>query len=123
VTFFDVVNKTRGLQSPLKLKVCSRFFQKFRGLMFQKTLNPDEGIILVEQTDSVISSSIHMFFMNFDLGILWVNEKMQVVDRCIATRWHPYYASQTPARYTLEIHPSRLGEFEPGDRLEFHNEK
>jgi uncharacterized membrane protein (UPF0127 family) len=118
----DISNKTRELKYPLKLEVCSSFFQKLQGLMFRKTLAPEEGILLVENTDSVISSSIHMFFMNFDLGIVWLNGNLEVVDRAIAKKWQPYYASKLPARYTLEIHPTRLMEFEPGDQIAFNHE-
>ncbi len=115
----DIVNITRDLKTPLRLEVCSSFFEKFRGLMFRKTLAFDEGIMLVDKSESVTNSSIHMFFMKFDLGIIWLNEKKQVVDKNMAFKWHPFYASKVPARYTLEIHPTRLDEFQPGDQVEF----
>jgi len=87
--------------------------------MFRKTLGNDEGIMLVEIKESVISSSIHMFFMKINLGVIWLNDNKKVVDRCVATRWHPYYAPKFPARYTLEILPSRLDEFQIGDQVAF----
>jgi uncharacterized membrane protein (UPF0127 family) len=88
--------------------------------MFRKSLGNDEGIMIVENSEGVISSSIHMFFMKINLGIIWLNENKKVVDKCHAIRWNPYYASNYPACYTLEIHPSRLNEFETGDQLVFH---
>ncbi len=75
--------------------------------------------MLVDLNEGVISSSIHMFFMKMNLGVIWLNDNKKVVDKCLAIQWHPYYASKFPARYTLEIHPSRLNDFEFGDQVVF----
>jgi hypothetical protein len=44
---------------------------------------------------------------------------LQVVDKIRARSWQPAYISRHPARYVLEIHPERCGEFEVGDQVEF----
>jgi hypothetical protein len=44
---------------------------------------------------------------------------MQVVDKILAKPWRPAYFSKQPAKYALEIHPERWGDFEIGDRVEF----
>jgi uncharacterized membrane protein (UPF0127 family) len=102
---------------PVKAKYCSSFANKLRGLMFQKEVLPDEGILLVENSDSTLSSSIHMLFMNFDIGVVWVNKEGIVVDTVHAKRWHMVYKPSYPACLTLEIHPDRLKDFKPGDVL------
>jgi len=38
-----------------------------------------------------------------------------------ARPWRPAYFSRQPARYVLEVHPERWGDFEIGDRLQFKN--
>jgi uncharacterized protein len=103
----------------LKAQYCSSFFSRLKGLMFRKSLLPDEAILLVETSDSRMNASIHMFFMNFDIAVVWINSKMIVVDRVIARKWKPYYAPSGPARFILEIHPDRLNSFKIGDQVTF----
>jgi uncharacterized membrane protein (UPF0127 family) len=117
-----VSNITSAFKSPLLLKKCSSFSSKLAGLMFQKNISENYGIILMEKKEGKISTSIHMFFMNFDIGVIWLNQKKQVVDIRIAKKWHPYYASKEPAQFTLEIHPSRLKDFHLRDQIELSDE-
>ena len=90
-----------------------------RGLMFQLELTPNEGLLLVNGKESRIDSSIHMLFVPFDLAVFWINSKMQVVDKVIAKSWRPVYLPSRAARYTLEIHSSRFGDYNIGDLVEF----
>lgn len=85
--------------------------------MFAKTLNPDQGVILVEDTESRINTSIHMLFMNFDLTILWVDAEMIVVDKVLAKKWVPFYFPKVPAQYVIELHSSQFPHFSIGDKL------
>lgn len=118
----SVRNKTRELRFPLYLINCSDFLSKLNGLMFQKNLTEDHGLVLSEKSVGSLSSSIHMFFMNFNIGVVWLDSKKRVVDTRLAIKWHPYYAPVAPAQYTLEIHPSRLNEFLIDDEIEFIDE-
>ena len=89
--------------------------------MFRSRLARDEGLVLVGIKDSRLDSSIHMFFVSFDLTVLWVNSEMKVVDKILAKSWRPMYFSKKPARYVVEIHPERWGDFEIGDEVQFKN--
>ena len=89
------------------------------GLTFRSDLPRDEGLLLVGKRDSRLDSSIHMFFVPFDLSVVWINSAMQVVDKVLARSWRPAYFSKKPARYVLELHPERWGDFEIGDTVEF----
>jgi uncharacterized membrane protein (UPF0127 family) len=60
-----------------------------------------------------------MLFVPFDLSVIWINSAMQVVDKILAKSWWPAYFSKRPARYVLEIHPRRWGDFDVGDGVEF----
>jgi uncharacterized membrane protein (UPF0127 family) len=62
-----------------------------------------------------------MLFVSFDLTVIWISSDMQVVDKVLAKSWRPAYFSKQPARYVLEIHPERWGEFEIGDTVTFQN--
>jgi uncharacterized membrane protein (UPF0127 family) len=116
-----VHNRSRGIQGDLRAKYCNTFFSQLRGLSFRSGLSRDEGLLLVGRLDSRIDSSIHMFFVPFELSVIWINSAMQVVDKVLAKPWRPAYFSRRPAKYALEIHPERWGEFEIGDRVEFHD--
>lgn len=87
--------------------------------MFRKSLPSDEAILLVEASDSRMNASIHMFFMNFDIAVVWINSKMIVVDRVIARKWKPYYAPSGPARFILETNPNQFNSYKIGDQVTF----
>ena len=89
--------------------------------MFRPDLAPDEGLLFVYKRDSRVDTSIHMFFMNFDIAVIWINESMQVVDKVLAKRWKPAYAPKAGAKYVLETHSKRLTDFEIGNKVQFEN--
>lgn len=114
-------NLTRTLTNPALVGYCDTFLCKLRGLMFRPRLDPDDGLLLVEKRDSRLDTSIHMFFVPFDLAVFWINSDMIVVDKVIAKSWKPAYSPKSAAKFTLEIHPDRWGDYEIGDKVEFKN--
>lgn len=86
--------------------------------MFTKELNPDSGILLVENNESRLNSSIHMLFMNYDITVLWLNKGMVIVDKVLAKKWRPVYFPKKPAQYVVELHPTQYTEYAIGDQLE-----
>jgi uncharacterized membrane protein (UPF0127 family) len=114
-----IENKNRQVEGVLLVKYCDSFLAQLRGLTFRSGLARDEGLLLVGRHDSRLDSSIHMLFVPFDLSVIWINSEMQIVDKILAKSWRPAYFSRQPAKYTLEIHPERWGDFEIGDSVEF----
>ena len=114
-------NKNRPVSGPLRIQYCDTFLTQLRGLSFRSQLGLDEGLLLVGRLDSRLDSSIHMLFVPFDLSVIWITSTMQVVDKVLAKSWRPAYFSKQPAKYALEIHPQRWGDFEIGDHVEFRN--
>jgi uncharacterized membrane protein (UPF0127 family) len=114
-------NLSHPLKSPLLVGYANSFWSRLKGLMFTSPISFDRGLLLVQPRENRIDASIHMFFVNYDLGTVWIDNSDCVVDRCLARRWRPYYAPSRPARYILEINPARLDEFIPGDQLHFEN--
>jgi len=115
-------NSNNILPNPIRARWCVSFFSRLRGFMFRKELAHDEGLILVEKRESRMDTSIHMFFVWTDLAVIWLNAQNEVVDTVLARAWRPFYAPAKPAQYTIEIHPSRIGEFRVGDKVEFIND-
>lgn len=89
--------------------------------MFRTRLDPDGGLLLVEQRDSRLDTSIHMLFVNFDLAVFWINSNMMVADKIIAKSWRPAYFPKAKAKYTLELHTNRWNDYEIGDEVEIKN--
>jgi uncharacterized membrane protein (UPF0127 family) len=116
-----VLNKNRSIQVQPRIKCCDTFVSRLKGLMFQRTLSINEGLLLVIAKDSRLDSSIHMLFVSFDLAVFWINSDMRVVDKVIAKSWRPAYFPTDPACYTLEITPAHFGDYEIGDKVEFRN--
>ncbi len=114
-----IENKSRKIDSLPRIKYCDTFLTQLRGLTFRSRLSFDEGLLLVGIRDSRLDSSIHMLFVPFDLSVIWIDSNMNVVDKIIAKSWRPAYFSKQPARYVLEIHPERWGDYEIGDTVQF----
>jgi uncharacterized membrane protein (UPF0127 family) len=114
-----VNNLSRQVEQPVKAVYCTSFLCRLRGLMFRRMLSDLEGLLLVQSKDSRVDSSIHMMFMRFDIGVLWINQAFEIVDVCLARQWRPAYFPKYPARYTLEMRPERLNDYQIGDKVQF----
>lgn len=116
VTVNNLSNKqARSLQ----LGICENFFSRLRGLMFTRSIQANGGLFFINPSEDRINSAIHMFFMGYDLSIIWVDSSYRVVDKVIAHRWKTLAAPQKKAKYILETHVDRFAEYNFGDTLEF----
>jgi uncharacterized membrane protein (UPF0127 family) len=101
------------------------FMQKLRGFTFTRRRpawppqTAADALVLVEKSDGRVNTSIHMLFVGFDLGVVWVNNAGEVVDTVLAKSWRLSYAPQAPARYVIEACPAILEHVHVGDRLRF----
>jgi uncharacterized membrane protein (UPF0127 family) len=100
-------------------KWCDNFVTKLRGFTFRRELAEEDGLVLVEKSDNRVNTAIHMLFVSFDLGIIWVNNAGEVVDTVVAKPWRLSYVPQAPARYVIEGHPTCLQGVKIGDHIEF----
>ena len=119
--FITIENRTRQVGNLPRIQFCDTFLTQLRGFTFRSRLAPEEGLLLVGRRDSRLDSSIHMLFVAFDLAVFWINSEMKVVDKVLARSWRPAYFSRQPARYVLEIHADRWGDYEIDDRVQFRD--
>ncbi len=112
-----LINETHPLPLPLRVTYTDTFWGRLRGLMFRSALGTQEGLLMVQPSQDRLNAAIHMLFMNFDIAVIWLDKNLQVVDGQIALRWRPAYTPAKPAKYVLEIHPSRLSEFMRNDKI------
>jgi len=102
-------------------KWCDNFATKLRGFTFRRVLGPQDGLVLVEARDNRVNSAITMFFVFFDLGVIWVNDAGEVVGTVVAQQWRLSYAPPAPARYVIEGHPDLVNRVKVGDHIQFVN--
>ncbi len=119
ITYRQITLAGNGRVLIPRAKWCDSFSSKLRGFTFRRHLAADDGLVLVENGDSRLSTAIHMLFVNFDLGVIWVNSQGQVVDQTVARPWRLSYTPQAPAQYVIEGHPDMLDHVQIGDTIQF----
>jgi uncharacterized membrane protein (UPF0127 family) len=115
----QIQNRSRPLRQPLSAVVCDSFLCRLRGLTFHSRLAPERGLLLVQGRASRAEAAIHMLAVFTDLAVIWLDAELTVVDAMRAKAWGLAYVPKSPAKYTLEIHPTRLADFEIGDKVVF----
>lgn len=110
-------NADTGAVVLAKARLCETFWSHFKGLQLAPPLPDDRGLLFVTKRDNRTETAIHMFFMRFPIGVIWVNSAGEVVDTCLAKPWRPYYAPKHPAQYFIEANTSILERVRVGDHL------
>lgn len=112
---YRVMNLTRNTLLGTDVRVANTFGARFKGLMGVRSLPMGEGLHIVPCT------SVHTLFMKIAIDVLFLDEKLQVID--ISHGLRPWGMSRMyfSARSVLEL-PSGVAagsKTEAGDRLEF----
>jgi uncharacterized membrane protein (UPF0127 family) len=102
-----------------RVRWCASAWCHFKGLQFVRHLPEDEGLLFVRTSESITGTSIHMFFMRFNIGVVWMDRNGVVVDKALAKVWRPAYAPKAKAQYYLEANVSILDRVHIGDQLRF----
>lgn len=105
-----------------RVRLCASFWCHFKGLQLAPPLPDHQGLLFVTGDEGVSSKAIHMFFMRFSIGVIWLDASGRVVDKKLAKPWRPYYAPSSPAQYYLEANPTVLDRVSIGDELRFDEE-
>lgn len=98
---------------------CASFWCHFKGLMFVPRLPSDAGLLFVTRSEGRSHTAIHMFFMRFEIAVVWLDAAGRVVDKALAKRWRPMVAPRSPAMYYIEANPDLLDRVQIGDQLQF----
>ncbi len=68
-----VINKSKGTVLADKAELARSFFQRLKGLMFRKKIDSGFGMIFYH------CSSIHTFFMRFDIDVIFLDKTNRIV--------------------------------------------
>jgi uncharacterized protein len=115
-------NADTGTVVLARVRLCVSLWCHFRGLQLVPRLPDDQGLLFVTRGESRIQTAIHMFFMLFSIGVVWLDASYKVVDKQFAKPWRPMYAPRSPAQYYVEANPTLLERVAVGDRLRFDEE-
>lgn len=118
-TLFRAENETQGRTLVGRVRRADNFLTRLRGLTFRRRLGQDEGLLLVGRHESRADASIHMFFVFFSIGVLWLDKENRVVDKVVARPFRPFYAPRAPAIGVLECQPEVLEQVDVGDQIRF----
>ncbi|MGC8838798.1 MAG: DUF192 domain-containing protein [Anaerolineae bacterium] len=112
-----LVNRTRGTLLARRVEVCDTFWTRSRGLMFRRALDEDEALWFQLDRPGRWTAAIHMFFVFFPIGVVWLDREGRVVDMALAKPFRPWYAPARPAAVFIEGHPAILTRCQAGDLL------
>ena len=112
----SIVNLSRSGEQIAKVRWCQSFLCRLRGLTFRRSLEQDEGLLLVERSESRSNTAIHMWMVLFPITAVWLDKDFQVVDMKLAKPWRVYIPSE-PAMYVLEGSAEMMQRLSLGDRL------
>jgi uncharacterized membrane protein (UPF0127 family) len=113
----QIQNLTRPSVPTVRARYCDSFLCQLRGLTFRRSLANDEGLLLVQRSDSRLEAAIHMLAMWIDLTVVWINSSGAVVDVRRAHRWRLAYVPHRPACYVLEISVKHTEDYQIGDQI------
>ncbi|MGJ3240474.1 MAG: DUF192 domain-containing protein [Anaerolineae bacterium] len=102
-----------------RAKWCQSSWCHFKGLQFASPLDDTNGILFVYPKENITNTAIHMFFVFFEIAVVWLDSSGKVVDKTLAKPWRPFYAPSQPAQYFIEANPSLLDRVEVGEVLLF----
>jgi uncharacterized membrane protein (UPF0127 family) len=112
-----VWNETQSERVLERVRRCSSFLCRLRGLTFRRRLRDDEGLLLVGRRENYADTAIHMLFVFFSIAVVWLDKSGRVVDVRLAHPFRPLYISRAPARDILEGPPVLLERVQIGERL------
>lgn len=93
--------------------IADTFFSRLKGLMFSSEIPQGDGLLIKR------CNSIHTFFMNYDIDVIFLTDQYEVVK--VIRKMSPWRASLTyfKASQVLEIYGGHLKmELNKGDQLE-----
>tara|TARA_B100001179_G_scaffold232730_1_gene226842 strand:+ start:5973 stop:6476 length:504 start_codon:yes stop_codon:yes gene_type:complete len=98
----DLRIRVNGL--PLKTQLAESFIERATGLSDHESLNQDEAMLFVFETDN--QHSFWMKDMDFAIDIIWLNQNKEIIfieDSVSPDTYPESFAPDTAARYVVEV--------------------
>ena len=85
-----------------KIRIANTFFSRLMGLMFKKNAEVPLLFEIPERINKKERSSIHSFFMRFEIIIIFIDKRNVVYEIAELKPWN-YYIPKKPAKYIVEF--------------------
>lgn len=86
------------------------YIKRLRGLMFKRHA-PDYVLVIHP------CASIHTYFMNFDIDVLFLDQDCRVLKKCSGLKKRQIIMPVKASKYVLETHKGGFDAITVGDRL------
>ena len=101
-----------------KIRICDTFFSRFMGLMFKKNAKIPLLFEIPERINKKERSSIHSFFMRFEIVLVFVDRSNMVYEIANLKPWN-WYIPKKPAKYIVEFDKREFNDcLKMGDEIE-----
>jgi len=116
-----IIKIERNQQKICNCYLADSFFKRFKGLMLAKPLLDDEGLFLDK------TNSIHMFFMNYEIDVIFLDKDNKIIDMIISMKKRRVSKIYKNCKSVVELKSKALSKLDivVGDRLvftEYNNE-
>lgn len=103
-----------------RTRVCAGFLSRLIGLQFRRHAALSDGALLVCFRQHRVFATVHTLGMASDIGLVWLDTRLTVVDMKLAKPWRLAHVPNRPAKYCLEADESILSRVQVGDKLTIH---
>ena len=101
-----------------KIRICDTFFSRFIGLMFKKNAKIPLLFEIPERINKKERSSIHSFFMRFEIVLVFIDKDNAVYEIAELRPWNCYIPKK-PAKYIVEFDKREFNDcLKIGDEVE-----
>jgi len=118
-----LVNRTTGEVLAHQVRLCDTFWRRGRGLMFRRSLDPDEAYLFRWGRPSRAEATIHSLFCFFPFAVLWLDADQTLVDCRLVRPWALVVAPEVAAASFVEGTPEMLDKVSLGDRIVLADEQ
>ena len=116
---FKILYKKNVGEKIGKIKVANSFFKRFLGLMFKEKCDYPLLFEIPQNVQIRERSSIHSFFMRFELTLVFIDDDHLIYEICDLKPWR-YYVPQKRAKYIIEFDKKEFENYDLkiGDEIE-----
>ena len=102
----------------IDIEIADDFFSRLMGLMFRENAKLPLLFEIPQKINSRKRSSIHSFFMRFDIILVFIDEENSVYEIADLTPWN-YYVPKKSAKYIVEFDKKEFNDcLKIGDEIE-----
>ena len=113
-----IINRRTGEVVLARARCCAGFSARLIGLQFKGRTAVREGAIFVSRFPSRLATTVHTLCIRFDIGVVWLDSDLVVVDKKLAKPWRFAHVPRARAMYYLEADASILERVQIGDQLQ-----